>query len=266
MNSFTEKLNFSSEKNSSILCVGLDIHPKITPQNQIIDFAKKIIESTYDLVCAYKINLSFFEIYGSTGIKTMEEIISYIKKTSPHIPIIGDGKRGDIASSNEMYATAIFDTWKFDASTINAFGGEDSIKPFTKYHEKGIFIWCKSSNPSSQDFQDLNVVSGIQKPQPLYKTLAHKSIEWNLNNNLGLVVGGTYHNHLKEIREICPNMKILVPGIGKQGGDLRQTISTSPENLIISSSRSIIYPENDKSNTNIKKAAKKMNSEINSFR
>ena len=139
MNSFTEKLNFSSKKNSSILCVGLDIHPKVTPQNQIIDFAKKIIESTYDLVCAYKINLSFFEIYGSTGIKTMEEIISYIKQTSPHMPIIGDGKRGDIASSNEMYAKAIFDTWKFDASTINAFGGEDSIKPFTKYQENTYF-------------------------------------------------------------------------------------------------------------------------------
>ena len=266
MNSFTEKLNFSSKKNSSILCVGLDIHPEVTPENQIINFAKKIIESTHDLVCAYKINLSFFEIYGSSGIKTMEKLISYIKNTTPNIPIIGDGKRGDIASSNEMYSKAIFETWKFDAATINAFGGEDSIKPFTKYQEKGIFIWCKSSNPSSQDFQDLNVVSEIEKPQPFYKTIAHKSIKWNINNNLGLVVGGTYHNHLKEIVEICPKMKISIPGIGKQGGDLKQTISTSPENLIISSSRSIIYPENDKSNYNIRKAAEKMNSEINSFR
>jgi len=265
MNSFAEKLNFSSKKNSSILCVGLDIHPEITAPNQIINYAKKIVQSTNNLVCAYKINLSFFEVYGSSGIKNMEEIISYIKEISPHIPIIGDGKRGDIASSTEMYAKAIFDTWKFDASTINAFGGEDSIKPFTKYKEKGIFIWCKSSNPSSQDLQDLNVVSGIHEPQPFYKTLAQKSIEWDQNNNLGLVVGGTYHNHLKEIRKICPNMKILVPGIGKQGGNLKQTISTSPENLIISSSRSIIYPQDDKSTNNIEEAAIKMNSEINSY-
>jgi len=265
MNSFTEKLKFSSEKNSSILCVGLDIHPEITPPNQIINYAKKIVQSTNNLVCAYKINLSFFEVYGYLGIKKMEKIISYIKEISPHIPIIGDGKRGDIASSNEMYAKAIFDTWKFDASTINAFGGEDSIKPFTKYKEKGIFIWCKSSNPSSRDLQDLNIVSGNHKPQPFYKTLAQKSIEWNQNNNLGLVVGGTYHDHLKEIREICPNMKILIPGIGKQGGNLKQTIATSPENLIISSSRSIIYPQNNKSTNNIEEAAKKMNSEINSY-
>ncbi|MQG18639.1 MAG: orotidine-5'-phosphate decarboxylase [SAR202 cluster bacterium] len=266
MNSFSEKLDFSSKKNSSILCVGLDIHPNITPQSNLVSYAKKIIRSTNNFVCAYKINLSFFEIYGSLGIKNMEEIISFIKKTTPHIPIVGDGKRGDISSSSEMYAKAIFDTWKFDACTINAFAGEDSIKPFLNYKEKGIFIWCKSSNPSSKDLQDLNVIDLTKKTQPFYKTLAQKSIQWNQNHNVGLVVGGTYHNHLKEIQSICPNMKILVPGIGKQGGDIKKTLSTYPDNIIISSSRSIIYPENGQSAHNIEQEARKMNLEINSYR
>lgn len=244
MVTFAERLSETCARQRSLLCIGLDPDPNLMPIEDVLQFNKAIIDATADLVCAYKPNMAFYEALGMKGLEALEKTVEYIRKTNPDVLIIGDAKRGDIGSSSNAYSHAMFNLWGFDATTVNAFGGHDTIQPFLKFSEKGVFIWCRSSNPGAGDLQDLRL-GNSDKDRTVYQHLAVKAQHWNVNGNVGLVVGATYSEELLWVRTMCPQMPILVPGIGAQGGDLNEAVRNSTTvtgNLaIISSSRQILY-------------------------
>lgn len=243
MTIFKQKLQQASATNKSLVCIGLDPDLDKMPTKDVYEFNQKIIEATADLVCAYKPNLAYYESLGLPGLIALEKTISYIKNKASSVLIIGDGKRGDIGSSSEAYAKAMFQVWGFDAATINSWGGRDTVEPFVANENYGAFLWCRGSNPGSSDLQDL-IVKADNDEKPLYEHLAQESLNWG-KGNLGLVVGATVPDQLRKIRQICPETPILVPGIGAQGGDLTSAILNGVDShgrsVIISSSRAIIY-------------------------
>jgi orotidine-5'-phosphate decarboxylase len=239
---FLDKLLKAARDNKSLLCLGLDPDPSLMPEMSILDFNKAIIEATADLVCAYKPNLAFYEALGPTGLDDMVKTVAFIPKG---IPVIGDAKRGDIGNTARAYARALFSTFGFDAATLNPYLGYDSLEPFLQFDEKGIFVLCKTSNPGSRDFQDLPCQEPEEGPVPLFERVARKAQEWNTRGNIGLVVGATYPEELKRVRSLCPEMPLLIPGIGPQGGEMALTVrygtDVRGERAIIASSRQVLY-------------------------
>ena len=253
---FIEKYLKAAQKNNSLVCIGLDSDlnkiPKLLSKSRdtLFEFNKKIIDATVDLVCAYKPNMAFYEVGGSAGITSLKKTIQYIPN---HIPVILDAKRGDIGNTNKMYAKEIFEYFGTDATTVSPYLGEDSIAPFAEYQDKLTFVLCLTSNPGAKDFQLLEVEEkpSINKEgKPLYKVVAQKVKDWNKNNNLGLVVGATFPEQLKEIREMVEDMPILIPGVGAQGGDLEKVVQYGTDKngkmAIINSSREIIFASAEK--------------------
>ena len=244
---FQDKLDDCVKRNRSFVCVGLDPDPNLMPIQDLFDFNKAIIESTADLVCCYKPNLAFYESLGLVGLDALHRTLEIIPD---YVPVIGDAKRGDIASTAKAYAKAMFEIWNFDAVTVSPYLGKDSIDPFLEYENKGVFLLCRTSNPGAAEFQDVVVQSG--EKLPFYKHVASRAKEWNLLGNLGLVVGATNPEQLREVRIICGDMPILAPGIGAQGGDLEATVkngvNSQSSGIIINASRSVIYASNDKEN------------------
>jgi len=245
---FTEKLQAASKKNNSLLCVGLDPDPVLMPNVNVIEWGKQIIEATKDLVCAYKPNFAFYEALGVNG---LDKLYQTIQQVPEYVPVIGDAKRGDIGNTAQKYAYSIFEVFGCDAVTVSPYLGFDSIKPFTDYSDKGIFILCHTSNPSAPEFQYLSCQTD-NNPEaiPLYELVAMKALEWNDNKNIGLVVGATTPAPLKRVRELCPDMPILIPGIGAQKGSLnsavRNGIDSKGQNAIITVSRQVIYASTGK--------------------
>jgi orotidine-5'-phosphate decarboxylase len=265
---FTEKLDAAVKKNNSLLCIGLDIDLKKIPQSllnksdPIFDFNKEIIDATKDLVCAYKPNIAFYEMYGIYG---MEALIRTIEYASEFAPVILDAKRGDVGHTASAYAKAVFDVYKADAVTINPYMGYDSVEPFLEYKDKGIFILCLTSNAGRRDFQS----SG--KEESLYKIVARHVKQWDVFGSCGLVVGATNPEELKEIRAIVGDMPILIPGIGAQKGDLASSvkngINSAGGRAIINSSRNIIYASSGEDFAGAARAAAmKLRNDINSYR
>jgi orotidine-5'-phosphate decarboxylase len=262
---FIEKLALSSHKNKSMVCVGLDPDPALMPPGiGVLDFNRAIIEATSDLVCAYKPNLAFYEALGSEGMVALKETVKLVPQP---IPVIGDAKRSDIGNTAKAYARAMFDYLGFDASTVNPLLGHDAVQPFLDYKDKGIIILCRTSNPGAVDFQSLRceTPNGMQQ---LFEIIAQKAQEWNKSGNVGLVVGATYPEELKMIREKYPEMPLLIPGVGAQGGDLELTVSfgadTHRERTAINSSRQILYASRGKDFADAARgAAQKMRDEIN---
>ena len=244
MSGFTDRLERASETAKSLVCVGLDPDPARMPVSSVFDFNRAIVDATAGLVCAYKPNLAFYEALGIPGLQDLEKTITHIRSAAPGVIVIGDAKRGDIGPSAQAYATALFDVWGFDAVTINAWGGRDSVTPFLEDESKGVFVWCRGSNPGSADFQDMEIVAESGN-MPLYQKMALACREWNTNGNLGLVVGATVPDQLREVRAACPGMPLLIPGIGAQGGDLeaavRLGVDSRGRGALINSSRGIIY-------------------------
>ncbi len=236
---FRDRLSDAVRRNNSLLCIGLDPDPQLMPELDVAFFNRSIIDATSDLVCAYKPNLAFYEAMGTEGQDALHETISAIPKD---IPVIGDAKRGDVGHTARAYARALFDVFGFDAVTVNPYLGFDSLEPFLEYPTRGVFVLCKTSNPGSQDFQGLPVGGD---GAPLYELVARRVQEWNVGGNMGLVVGATFPQELKRVREICPDMPLLIPGIGAQGGDLawavREGADSRGEGAIISASRQVLY-------------------------
>ena len=252
---FSDRLIDAARANDSLLCVGLDPvrarfpaplddEPDVT--RAIVSFNAGIIAATSDLVCAYKPNLGFYLAYGAAGVVALEETRRLIPA---HIPVILDAKVGDIGSTAEAYATSYFDTWGFDAITVNPFLGEDSLAPFLSRHERGVLVVCKTSNSGSADLQNLTVEANNGQ-QPLYLTVADRVASWaeRWPATLGLVVGATYPDELADVRRRCPDAPILLPGIGAQAGDLDASLRAGLDShglgLIVSSSRAVIYAGN----------------------
>ena len=240
---FNIKLKQAVEANNSLLCVGLDPDPARMPVRDIAEFNRAIVEATADLVCAYKPNFAFYEAAGIEGLRALEATLKVIPS---HIPTLADAKRGDIGNTAEMYARAIFDVWGFDACTVNAWGGQDSLEPFIERGDRGIFVWCRSSNPGAADLQDLTVAGETGRPQtPLYEVLARQVRSWDRNGNLALVVGATYPRQLEQLRALCPDMIFLLPGIGAQGAEIaapvRAGVDRGGAGIIVSASRQVLY-------------------------
>ena len=265
---FLEKLSNAVKVNNSLLCVGLDIDlsriPKflLNKEDPIFTFNRTIIDETRDLVCAYKPNIAFYEMYGMYGLESLKRTIEYIGE---EIPVILDAKRGDIAHTASAYAKSIFENYKADATTVSPYLGHDSVEPFTEYKDKGVFVLCLTSNPGYKDFQILG------DEEPLYRTVARRVKEWNKNGNCGLVVGATSANELKEIRNLVGEMPILIPGVGAQGGNLqfsvKNGVTKKGERAIINTSRSIIYASDREDYARSAKLfARRLKDEINSYR
>ena len=246
---FAEKLRQASQTNRSLLCIGLDPDPARMPIADVAEFNAGVVRATADLVCAYKPNFPFYEALGVEGLRALERTVNAVKTAAPKAVLIADGKRGDIGSTNEMYAKALFETWDFDAATVNAWGGSDSMEPFLNYREKGVIIWCRSSNPGAAEFQDAIVERGGERMR-MYEWMAAKAAEWNAAaGNVGVVAGATHADDLRRVRELCPGLPMLVPGVGAQGGDLRAAVRFGLDgdapNLMVNSSRGIIYATSD---------------------
>ncbi|MDI6858254.1 MAG: orotidine-5'-phosphate decarboxylase [Dehalococcoidia bacterium] len=239
---FFDKLERAATKNGSLLCVGLDPDPALMPITDVADFNQAIIEATADLVCAYKPNLAFYEALGERGLLALHKTLAAIPED---IPVIGDGKRNDIGNTARAYAHALFDHWRFDAVTVNPYLGGDALEPFLERPDKVAFVLCRTSNPGARDLQDLPVTLGGSPPRPLFEAVAEAARRWNTRANVGLVVGATYPEELRRVREICPDMTFLVPGVGAQGGDVAAVMANGLDarggGLIINVSRQVLY-------------------------
>ena len=265
---FIEKLTGATRKNNSLLCIGLDPDPGLMPGKMgVLEFNRAIIDATHDLVCAYKLNFAFYEAFGGEGFDVLGHTVECIPEG---IPVIGDAKRGDIGNTARAYAEAIFSNLNFDAATVNPYLGFDSIEPFAQHRDRGVFVLCRTSNPGSADFQSLDCQAD-GKSHPLFQMVAQKASQWNKYGNIGLVVGATHPEELKLIRQSHPDMPLLVPGIGAQGGDLEKAVvygaDANGERAIISSSRQIIYASRGEDFAQAaRKAAAELKEQINRYR
>jgi orotidine-5'-phosphate decarboxylase len=240
---FSEKLSQARQKNRSLLCVGLDPDPKLMPEKtEVFEFNQAIIEATSDLVCAYKLNFAFYEALDREGLDALKKTIEYVPDG---IPVIGDAKRGDIGNTAKAYAQTLFTNLNCDAATVSPYLGFDSLEPFIEYRDRGVFILCRTSNAGAVDFQSLLCEEPGLGQRPLFEIVARKASHWNTYGNVGLVVGATYPEELKQVRQLCPDMPLLIPGIGAQGGDLalavRYGVDAQNGGAIINSSRQVIY-------------------------
>ena len=240
---FYEKIRAIQRKNKSLLCIGLDPDLNRIPaflsayEYPILEFNRRIIEATKDFVCAYKLNMAFYESAGPHCWHIVHQTLAGIPE---EIITIGDAKRGDIGNSAEMYARSIVDDYKFTACTVSPYMGGDSVKPFMKNKEQGVFVLTVTSNPGAKDLQYLKV-----RDRPLYEQVIRLAKKWNSNHNCGLVAGATRPAELRRVRALAPEMPLLIPGIGVQGGDVKSVVhygcDTRGEMAIITASRSVIY-------------------------
>ena len=235
----------------SFLCIGLDTDINKIPKflldsdDPIFDFNKKVIDATNKYCVAYKPNIAFYESQGLSGWKALEKTINYINSKYPEIFTIADAKRGDIGNTSSMYAKAYFETLNFDSITISPYMGKDSVEPFLEYKNKHTILLVLTSNVGAFDFQTKKIGD---KPNKLYEEVIKTSTSWKNSNQLMYVVGATKASYLKDIRKIVPNNFLLIPGVGAQGGDLKEVCDNGLNNevgLLINSSRSIIYASND---------------------
>ena len=244
MGGFVDKLHAAARRNGSLLCVGLDPDPALMPVEDAGAFSRAIVEATSDLVCAYKPNMGFFEALGRPGLDALERTLEAVPS---HVPVIADAKRGDV---HRFYAKALFETWDFDAATVHPYAGRDTVEHFLAYSDRGVFVLCRTSNPGARDFQDLAVTPPYGgDTMPMYEWVAMQALTWNDAGNVGLVVGATYPDELRRVRELCPTLPILLPGVGAQQGALEASLENGVDerggNLIVSASRSILYASSD---------------------
>ena len=266
---FVDKLQKVQRKNKSLLCVGLDTDPAKLPghlgktKNAVLKFNEGIIEATSDLVCAYKLNLAFYEALGEKGWHILQETLALIPKT---IVTIGDGKRGDIGNTAERYAQLLFRELHFDAATVSPYLGYDSIEPFIQSNEHCAFVLALTSNKGSNDFQRL-IIHG----RPLYEKIVQAALKWNTKQNIGLVVGATHPAELKPVRDLAPSMPILIPGVGSQGGDLESAVRFGCDKnvslAVINASRSVLYASSGKDFADAARAeAQQLRTQMHQFR
>lgn len=212
----------------------------------ITNFNEKIVKATKDLVCAYKPNFAFYAAYGDEGIGALRRTIADIHAIAPNVPVILDAKFADIGSTNASYVKFAFEYLGADAVTVNPYLGREALQPFLDCKDKGIFVLCRTSNPGAGEFQDpyVSVVPGCN--MPVYKYVAYRFAKfWNKNGNCALVVGATYPDELREVRELVGDMPILIPAVGAQGGDVEKAVSAGKDSrgygMIVNSSRGIIF-------------------------
>lgn len=250
---FIEQLKQATYLHRSVLCVGLDPEPAKFPvhlrgkPDAIYEFCAHIVDATSDLVCAFKPQIAYFAAHRAEA--QLEQLITHIRRVAPTIPVILDAKRGDIGSTAEQYAIEAFERFGADAVTLSPFMGFDSIEPYVKRHGKGAFLLCRTSNSGGDDLQTQRLADIDGQPK-LFEHLAHLAQgSWNINGQLGLVVGATYPDEIARVREIAPSLPLLIPGVGAQGGDAAATLKAGLRMvgeqisgpIIVNSSRAILY-------------------------
>ena len=240
---FYEQLNASWDLTDSLLCVGIDPLPDKIPacvgsgEAGLFDFCKNIVDAVAPLVCALKPQAAHFGALAAENV--LAELIGYIHQAHPHVVVVLDAKRGDIGSTAERYAEEAFVRYDADAVTVNPLLGEESVLPYFAHPDRGVILLCRTSNPGSAWLQ----MQG--EGQPVYLQIAAQAQAWNQHNNLALVTGATYPDELSAVREVAPELPLLVPGIGAQGGDIRRVVACGANaegrGLLISASRSVLY-------------------------
>lgn len=234
MNYF-DRLAARSRNIDSLVCVGLDPDHGRHHVDEVAAYNREIIRATLPYAACYKPNLAFYEQWGSDGLRALERTLAEIPAD---VPVIGDAKRGDIGSTAQAYARALFETWGFAAVTVNAYLGRDATEPFLAYADRGVYVVCRTSNPGAADIQNLPLEGGGL----MFEHLALTAATWGAN--VGLVAGATAAEELGRIRELVPRVPLLVPGVGVQGGDARAVIAAAggePGQTLVNASRSIYY-------------------------
>lgn len=236
---FAQKFRDAAVRNSSLLCVGLDPDRTKIPQGvSTRDFLFGLVDATRDTVCAFKPNIAFFEPDLGEGINLLRDLIAYIGATE--VPVLLDAKRGDVGHTAEAYARAVYDSLGADAVTLNPYLGRDSLEPFLRRPDRTAFLLCRTSNPGAVDLQDMEV-----NGNPLYEHVAYLANQWNEHGNVGLVVGATYPAEAARIREICPDLPFLMPGVGAQAGDVAAAVQAALDahgaGIIVNASRGVAY-------------------------
>jgi orotidine-5'-phosphate decarboxylase len=250
---FLEQLQGAERQNNSLLCVGLDPEPNKFPAgmkgdaSKIYDFCAQIVDATSDLAISFKPQIAYFAAHRAED--QLEKLMAHMRRNAPHVPVILDAKRGDIGATAEQYAIEAFERYGADAVTLSPFMGFDSVQPYLKHHGKGAFLLCRTSNPGGDDLQNQRLASVEGQPL-LYEHIAKLAQgPWNLNGQLGLVVGATYPAEIERVRSLAPTLPLLIPGVGAQGGDAvatikagyRQSHGATTGAVIVSSSRAILY-------------------------
>ncbi len=268
--------------NGDFVCVGLDIvfeklpvtahryakGGKVSPTESMFEFGCNIVDTTCDVVAAYKLNSAFFEAHGWRGMEVLERLIAYINERAPDIPVILDAKRADVGNTSTAYATAAFDVLKADAITVSPYLGKEALQPFLGRKDKVVFVLCRISNVGSEQIQDLRMEQGGL----LYEYVARSVAEtWNDNHNCGLVVGATRPTELREVRAIAPSLPVLIPGVGAQGGELRASVQAGRDRngrgFLVNSSREVLYasPHDDYAQA-ARDAVSRLRRNINQYR
>lgn len=250
---FLDMLGAAQRQNQSLLCVGLDPDPARFPgamkgdAGRIYDFCAAIVEATADAVIAFKPQIAYFAAHRAED--QLERLMKHMRAVAPQVPVILDAKRGDIGSTAQQYAIEAFERYGADAVTLSPFMGFDSVQPYLQYHGKGAFLLCRTSNPGGDDLQNQRLASVEGQPL-LYEHVARLAQgPWNLNGQLGLVVGATYPAEIERVRELAPTLPLLIPGVGAQGGDAHATVraghraqaGVTSGPVIVNSSRAILY-------------------------
>ncbi len=237
------------KRKKSFLCVGLDTDitkiPSflLTEDDPIFEFNKRIIDSTIQYAVAYKPNIAFYEAHGVSGWKSLEKTLNYLNLVYEDAFVIADAKRGDIGNTSKMYARAFYEALRCDAITVAPYMGKDSVVPFLEFKNKWVILLALTSNESAKDFQLLNIKDSESN---LFETVLEKSKEWGNKDNLMYVVGATQAEHLKEIRKQVPDNFLLIPGVGAQGGSLKEVAENGMNDycgLLVNSARAIIYAD-----------------------
>lgn len=255
---FLDLLRMAERQSNSLLCVGLDPDPARFPgkykndASRIFDFCAAIVDATRDLAIAFKPQIAYFAAHRAED--QLEKLMAHIRRSAAFVPVILDAKRGDIGSTAEQYAIEAFDRYGADAVTLSPFMGFDSLQPYLKRHGKGAFLLCRTSNAGGADLQGQRLASVAGHPM-LFEHLAGLAQNaWNVNGQLGLVVGATFPAEIERVRNLAPTLPLLIPGVGAQGGDAlatvragwRGTISATGQRdtsapILVNSSRAILY-------------------------
>jgi orotidine-5'-phosphate decarboxylase len=251
--SFLARLQQAEQRNQSLLCVGLDPDPARFPEHlgngpaAIYDFCAAIVEATSDLVLAYKPQIAYFAAHRAEA--QLEQLIALMHRCAPQVPVILDAKRGDIGSTAEQYALEAFERYGADAVTLSPFMGWDSVAPYLKHHGKGAFLLCRTSNPGGAALQNQRLLDVADQPRVFEHIAQLAQGPWNLNGQLGLVVGATHPAEIERVRALAPTLPLLIPGVGAQGGDAAATVKAGLRTggpagtglVIVNSSRAILY-------------------------
>lgn len=268
---FAQQFRITAERNNSLLCVGLDPDPTKIPAGVTTrEFLFGLVDATRDVVCVYKPNIAFYEPDLAEGITLLRDLIAYIHTAGSRgdgVPVLLDAKRGDIGHTAEAYARAVYDSLGADAVTVNPYLGQDSLEPFLRRPDRTAFLLCRTSNPGARDLQDMEV-----EGHPLYERVAYLANQWNGYDNVGLVVGATYPEEARRIREICPDLPFLMPGVGAQDGEVARAVQAAIDadgaGILVNASRGVMYApaEDGRWADASRRAAESLRDQINAAR